>query len=329
MGWWYLVSHTVCLCRTGKENLNGKQIRVFLVDGTPGGLLTAEIMNWTGHVVAAPRSDIASLLARDEVRRTGVYLLIGDDPDSLSPSGKAVYVGEGDDIAVRLRQHARPENAGGKDFWDRVVVLTSKDANVTKAHARYLEARLISAASSAKRATVVNSTAPAPIHLPEADISDMEYYLSQVHIVLPVLGITELRSVRSAGATEVVSIDDRSAAERTSPTFRFDVPRHGVTAMAQEIDGEFTVFEGSTARADWVGTHRHPGYQQQHAALIGDGTLQIDGEGLARFTRDVVFSSPSAAAAVVAGRSANGRTSWIDSASGITFGEWQSRGIGE
>jgi len=34
----------------------GKSIRVYLADGTPGGLLTAEIMNWTGHVVAAPRS---------------------------------------------------------------------------------------------------------------------------------------------------------------------------------------------------------------------------------------------------------------------------------
>lgn len=309
--------------------VSGKQIRVYLVDGAPGGLLTAEIMNWTGHVVAAPRSDVASLLTRDEVRRTGVYLLLGDDPNSLSPSGKAVYVGEGDDIAVRLRQHARPEEAGGKDFWDRVVVLTSKDANVTKAHARYLEARLISAATGAKRATVVNSTAPPPIHLPEADISDMEYYLSQVHIVLPVLGITEFRPTRAAGATDVSSDAERTVAERTSPTFRFEVPRHGITASAQEIDGEFTVLEGSTARADWAGTHRHPGYQQQHAALLGDGTLRVDGHGLATFTQDVVFSSPSAAAAVVAGRSANGRTSWIDSDSGVNFGAWQSRGIGE
>lgn len=308
---------------------NGKQIRVYLVDGTPGGLLTAEIMNWTGHVVAAPRSDIADLLARDEVRRTGVYLLIGDDPESKAPSGKAVYVGEGDDIAVRLRQHARPEDAGGKDFWDRVVVLTSKDANVTKAHARYLEARLIGAAADAKRATVINGTSPTPIHLPEADISDMEYYLSQVHIVLPVLGITEFRPTRVASATAVPSDGELTVADRTSPTFRFEIPRHGIVASAQEIDGEFTVLEGSTARADWAGTHKRPGYQQQHAALLGDGTLRAEVDGLARFTQDVVFSSPSAAAAVVAGRSANGRTSWIDSSSGINFGEWQSRGIVE
>ncbi len=28
----------------------GRSLRLFLVDGTPNGLLTAEIMNWTGHV---------------------------------------------------------------------------------------------------------------------------------------------------------------------------------------------------------------------------------------------------------------------------------------
>jgi hypothetical protein len=36
----------------------GKSVRLFLADGTPGGLLTAEIMNWTGHLVTAPRSDL-------------------------------------------------------------------------------------------------------------------------------------------------------------------------------------------------------------------------------------------------------------------------------
>lgn len=308
--------------------VSGKQIRVYLVDGTPGGLLTAEIMNWTGHVVAAPRSDIADLLAREEVRRTGVYILLGDDPESQSPSGRAVYVGEGDDIAVRLRQHSRSEDAGGKDFWDRVVILTSKDANVTKAHARYLEARLINAATSAKRATVVNGTAPLPIHLPEADVSDMEYYLSQVQIVLPVLGITEFRPTRVPLVSESSKITN-SVYARTSPTFRFEVPRYGIAAIAQEIDGEFTVLEGSIARAEWVGTHRHPGYQQQHTSLLGDGMLRKENDGLARFAQDVVFSSPSAAAAVVAGRSANGRTSWIDASTGMNFGEWQSRGIAE
>lgn len=28
-----------------------RSIRLFLVDDTPNGLMTAEIMNWTGHVL--------------------------------------------------------------------------------------------------------------------------------------------------------------------------------------------------------------------------------------------------------------------------------------
>lgn len=111
----------------------GKSVRLFLADGTPGGLLTAEIMNWTGHLVTAPRSDLGSLLKRSEPARTGVYILIGDDPAAVA--GTRAYIGEGDDVGKRLAQHARPEEQGGKDFWDQVVIITSKDANLTKAHA--------------------------------------------------------------------------------------------------------------------------------------------------------------------------------------------------
>ena len=75
----------------------GKSVRLFLVDGTPGGLLTAEIMNWTGHVMAAGRSDLGALLRRREVTRTGVYLLLGDDPDT--PGDELAYVGQSEDVS--------------------------------------------------------------------------------------------------------------------------------------------------------------------------------------------------------------------------------------
>ena len=165
----------------------GRSIRVYLVDGTPGGLLTAEIMNWTGHIVAAPRSDLAALLKRPETSRTGVYVLLGDDPETFG--GTVAYIGEGDDVGTRLRQHARAEEHGGKDFWDRAIVFTSKDANLTKAHARYLESGFIALAQQARRARLVNGTAPPPLPLPEADVSDMEYFIAQAKIILPVLGV--------------------------------------------------------------------------------------------------------------------------------------------
>jgi hypothetical protein len=132
-----------------------------LVEGTVGGLRTAEIGNWRGHLIAARRSDLGDLLRRDESTRTGIYIPWGDDQ---------AYIGEADVIRDRLRKHARPEKYRGKDFWTNVVIITSKDANLTKAHARYPESRFITIAKQAGRMPLTNSTNPDPISLPEADI---------------------------------------------------------------------------------------------------------------------------------------------------------------
>lgn len=302
----------------------GKSVRLFLADGTPGGLLTAEIMNWTGHVVAAPRSDLAALLKRPEATRTGIYILLGDDPDSLG--GQMAYIGEGDDVSKRLYQHARSEDQNGKDFWDRAIVLTSKDANLTKAHARYLESRFIALALQASRARLTNGTTPPPIVLPEADVSDMEYFIEQVKIALPVLGVNIFRSP----ATTTTASRDEAASTRTdSPLFEMTLKKSGITASAQEVDGEFTVLEGSSARLKWTGGEGHS-YTSLRTKLEQDGTLVPTSDGSAmRFTRNHVFASPSAAAAIVAGRSANGRAEWLVKDTRRTYGQWETEGVEE
>ncbi|MDO3175902.1 GIY-YIG nuclease family protein [Mycobacteroides abscessus] len=302
----------------------GKSVRLFLADGTPGGLLTAEIMNWTGHVVAAPRSDLATLLKRSESSRTGVYILLGDDPNSLG--GQTAYIGEGDDIAKRLYQHARPEELGGKDFWDRAIVLTSKDANLTKAHARYLESRFIALAQLAKRAHLVNGTAPTPITLPEADQSDMEYFIAQAKILLPVLGVNLLRSAATATEITAVPASDAAAATTDSPLFELHLKKEGIIARAREIDGEFTVLAGSGARAAWMAASHH-GYKALREQLIQEGALVPANDSAVQFAHDQVFASPSAAAAVIAGRSANGRIEWKVQGTGISYGSWQNQAI--
>lgn len=303
----------------------GKSVRLFLADGTPGGLLTAEIMNWTGHVVAAPRSDLAALLNRPEARRTGIYILLGDDPNSLG--GTVAYIGEGDDVSKRLYQHARQENQGGKDFWDRAIILTSKDSNLTKAHARYLESRLITLAQLAGRAVLTNGTAPPPLPLPEADVSDMEYFITQAKIVLPVLGVNLLRSATTSAHAPGMQHSANSAELAMSPVFELTLKKYGITATAKEVDGEFTILEGSQARPAWSGAD--DGYKRLREKLDTDGTLTLSGDGFAVFTRNHVFASTSAAAAIVAGRSANGRIEWKTQDSGISYGNWQNREVDE
>jgi hypothetical protein len=300
----------------------GRSIRVYLADGTPGGLLTAEIMNWTGHIVAAPRSDLSALLRRPETSRTGVYFLLGDDPQTFG--GILAYIGEGDDVGTRLRQHARAEEQGGKDFWDRAIVLTSKDANLTKAHARYLESSFIALAKQARRSRLVNGTAPPPLPLPEADVSDMEYFIAQAKIILPVLGVNILRAPATATLTGPGAVP--GPAPMVSPTFELQLKKEGITATAREMDGEFTVLEGSKARGTWAGVQH--AYKALHEKLVQEAALVPDHDGRTmRFSRDQVFASPSAAAAVVVGRTSNGRNDWKIQGSGVTYGNWQTRDL--
>ena len=72
-------------------------IKVFLVHGDAKRLRTAELSNWTGKAVAGPRSELDSILARDESESPGVYFLSGTDSDSGKP---AIYVGKPKEFGV-------------------------------------------------------------------------------------------------------------------------------------------------------------------------------------------------------------------------------------
>jgi len=288
--------------------MNGKTIRIFLADGEPTGILLAEISNWTGKVLVAPRSQLEQLSKRDEVRRTGVYLLVGTDPDE--PSRTLAYIGESDNVLKRLISHNRKDS---KDFWERTVVIVSKDENLTKSHVRYLESRLITLAQAARRANLTNDTAPEPASLPESEVADMDFFIEQVQLILPVLGfdLTQPRLVAGGERHKAGS----------SPVF--ELHKVGVTATAQEVDGQFVVFAKSTARKTGVPSWKS--YKTLRDKLVAEGSLvgdPTDGTKLV-FAEDVPFNSPSAAASVVMGRASNGRKNWQVKGVSQTYADWQ------
>ncbi|TDD68447.1 GIY-YIG nuclease family protein [Jiangella aurantiaca] len=307
----------------------GKQVRLFLVDGTPGGLMTAEIMNWTGHVLKGKREKLGEIRGRAEAKKVGVYILLGEDE---ATGGRRAYIGQSDDVANRLTHHDAK-----KDFWDEVVVITSKDNNLTTAHVRYLESRLIRLAKSIGRVPLSNGNEPSGgADLPEADASDMDYFIDQVRILLPVLGVDIFRgrdrqlTLRDTRDQKAIPKPDDGV---VSPTFRF-TNKAGVDANAQQIDGEFTVLAGSVIRAEMHkparGSHstlRHyVARSAVHEKVVADAVVNPGGTTVT-LTRDYVFTSPSAAAAVVQGHgTANGRTAWVTE-DGTRFGEWEDRGV--
>ncbi|QGU04697.1 GIY-YIG nuclease family protein [Corynebacterium comes] len=315
--------------------MNGRQVRLFLVDGTVGGLMTAEILNWTGHMLRARRKDLGRIKGREEAQRTGVYVLFGTDEEGEP----AAYIGEGDNVVRRLENH----NAN-KDFWEDVVIITSKDMNLTKAHVRYLESELIRLAKSISRVSLLNGNDPTGgAALPEADESDMQYFIGQIRILMPVLGFDIFRGRSTQGKkpfaapdapVEATTPDSSPVPEEVSespdsPIFYMRT-REGSNAQAQIVDGEFTLLEGSVIPG---AMKDNPNFssstrkqfivrEAQHAKVL-EVCVPGPAPGLAALSKDVVFSSPSAAASIVYGRaSANGRITWR-TASGHTFGEWE------
>jgi hypothetical protein len=281
----------------------GRTIKLFLVDGAPQGMRTAEVGNWTGLALVCPRTDLAKVAKRDEVHRAGVYLLVG--PSESVASRPRVYIGEADDVWTRLQSHA------GKDFWTWVVVFASKDLNLTKAHVRWLEARLVQEVTAAKRADVENGVEPGEKHLPEAEASDMEAFLDNVRLLLPVLGLDVLATDVHGGGHKALTLELKWEDARAECVVR---------------DGQFVVLKGSTARTKEVDSLGE-GYRDLRAKLKQDGVLAEAKNGLLQFTIDYAFDSPTAAAAMVSGTGLNGRAHWKVKGEGISYKEWQERQV--
>ena len=295
----------------------GRTIQLFLVDGKPTGLRKASIHGWTGVLFVSGASAFGDLTARGEVDRTGVYILSGPDPDK--PGGTRVYIGSGNSVAERIEQSAKK-----RDFWETAIAVTTSDDDLSKGHAEYLEARLIEVTTQAGRVTLDNGTKPDTLRrrLPEADVANMEQFLANLRIILPVIGLDMLKPQPKA-----VTQTAKPVEERTTGQVTFELQhKKGIFATAVEEDGEFIVLEGSEALTD-TGYVQHDTYGAIKRTLIADGVLVphngMAGMGKLRFAKPWSFTSPSAAAAVVLDRNANGRLEWKVKGATETYHDWQ------
>jgi len=265
-------------------------LKIFLAFGDPKRLRTAELSNWTGKAVAGPRSEFEKVLEREESQNSGVYFLTGIDPDT---NKSAIYIGEAECIRDRIKSHL------SKDFWNNITFFITKDENLTKAHIRYIEGRLIEIAKTAGRSVVINSQGSGA-KLPESDREDMEVFLEKMQQVLPVLGVEAFVQTSSkAKAEEKCELLTCRIKNVTSAGY---LTPNGILVLA----GSEAVLKERSSAQKW------PSVMVQRKKLIEEGGLVPNGDKYV-FTKDTEFSSPSSAAAVIHGGSANGLTAWVNS----------------
>lgn len=262
----------------------GKTIEMFLVDGTVDGVVTAELSNWNGKAIKLPRTEVADC-QRDDVQGVGVYFLFCPEGDGFD----SVYIGEAENILKRLRQHLQDYRAGKETyFWNTAVAFTGRDLN--KALIRYLEDRLVAIARECGQSKVLTKVTY-ETKLKEAQKASMEEFIDNVKVLLNSLGYRTLAlPVKHTDETKLLFCRGSGAEGRGF-----------VSAQG------FTVIAGSSVSDHIAESFKTKGksYWRLRNRLIENGVIENR-----VFVRDYEFTAPSAASAVILGRTSNGNVDW-------------------
>jgi hypothetical protein len=263
-------------------------IRVLVPTGDPDGLRIVEKSNWPGVGVVFNRTNYKEVVNRIEFDKTGVYVLVGTSDDSILPT---IYVGEGDPVKNRLNQHY-----GKKDFWNWAVFFVAKDDSLNKAHVQHLESELLRLAKEAKQCKLDNSQEPLPPTLSEADTVFVESFLQDIVSIFPLLGL---------------GVFEKTVTKTKKPSDLLSIDSKGIKASGYEDAKGFVVVKGSQLVKDEVQSI-HQYMSTLRRDLLAQGVIVVNGQTYV-FAQDQVFGSPSTAAGVILGRTANGRIEWKNS----------------
>lgn len=281
----------------------GKSINLFLADGHPNGLIKCTLANWTGIAYKIPRIELEKCKGRRDLSQSGVYFLFGTSDQS---GESVVYIGQagvrknGEGILYRLQEHKRNQD---KDYWTEAVVFTTSNNSFGPTEISYLENRFCALATEAKRYTVKNGNDPTPGNITEEKESELEEFIDYASIVMGALG----HKVFEKLIENKIPANTLNTPENSEILLHLKrkIKRSGlvIEAHCKRTNEGFVVLKGSQIETN-DSNSIPPGIKEARrmARLDDTGILQ----------EDVLFRSPSYAAAFVIGGHANGLTEWKD-----------------
>ena len=292
----------------------GKSINLFLMDGDPSGRIKCTLANWTGVAYKIPRTELDKCKGRDDLSQSGVYFLFGISDET---GESVVYIGQagirknGEGILYRLQEHKRNEK---KDYWTEAVVFTTSNNSFGPTEISYLENRFTTMATFAKRYYIKNANDPSPGNITEEKESELEEFIDYAAIVMGTLGhkvfepLTKIKNKVTIDAIPVEADDNILHLKRNIKNLNVTVKATG----KQTAEG-FIVLSGSIISPSHDDGILESIKQIRVKAKADNNILQ----------EDILCTSPSFAAMVVIGKSANGLTSW-KTAEGKTLKELES-----
>jgi len=267
-----------------------RTIQIVLTDGSPQGIRIAEIENRSLVAIAVPRHRFKEAVKREELHKPGLYFLFGSPADENKPMA---YVGEAEPCHERLKNHHL-----NKEFWNVALAVTSQTDKLNKTKIRYLEWLAVTTASAAGRYALENTAKPKQPHVSEFEHDALTENFEDIRLLASALGFPIFEPL--AGAQD----SDQDA------IFYCRSKQKNVGAKGRYSDDGFVILKGSTAVHELAPTASKYA-KRLRKKLIDQGVLKDAGDHFV-FVADQAFNAPSAAAAAVLGRNANGWTKWKD-----------------
>jgi len=274
---------------------HGRQLRLFLADGTGTGPRFYEIVNRTIQSLAIPAVRIAEAHSSEwsEFQRPGVYLVYG-----LTEEGEErLYIGKGENVGSRVQAH--PEKQPFEVT--RLLLFSSKDENLNASQVGWLESSLVQSVKAAKRIVLTNANSPKPPSLSKAEHATVSEFYEDLELIALTAGFDIFEQPKS----------ESSHASSEHPTFHYSLSSGEVAARLAISDEGYVVLEGSQASAT-ISDSLSPGYAKMRKQLIDQGVLVPDPASSHRlvFSKDHVFAAPSPAACMISGSPNSGNVKW-------------------
>ena len=193
-------------------NTKAKTIQLLLNDGTLNGVINIADSAWNpGEMYASPRSAVSELVS---LNKYGVYLLLSDE---------RVYVGQAQDLERRIKQHLT-----GKDWWERVVLLTTQDDSFTRTDIDYLESVLISKADKAQSLDSDNKNKGNNPKVDKFRKVNLDQYLDEALFLMELIGISVFSNTKkrttSRKKKQVITISQSSEIQQDSDSVKPPLP---------------------------------------------------------------------------------------------------------
>lgn len=264
------------------------------MDYEPTGRIKCSVDGTTCVAFKINRDDLDKCKDRKELKQTGIYFLFGGTTDNSAK--EVVYIGQancrknGEALLCRLKEHK-------EDYWNEAVAITTTDDSFGPTEISYLENYFSNLAKEANRYIVKNGNEPMIGNISEEKLHTLEEFVYNTNLILGALNYKVF----------VPIIETKLKNDNLDEQNIFYLQRKnretGITiqAKAQKTRDGFVVLKGSyIVKEDMKAIPEKIQQSRQTAKIDKDRILQ----------EDLLFNSPSYAAAFVIGGNTNGLMDW-------------------